>query len=167
MKEFQFVAFRHGRTETVRPLTQEMRVCAQAFYEGKEARQELLKLLQECSKAHTELTKLAAQGKGWDRHLFALKLLAQEEGEQLPNLFVDEAYQEVNQIVLSTSTLSSANFGVGGECSSHFSQLDLMLIFLKVSAQSLPMALVLDTRFEMKSLVHLFPFSSNTTKLAI
>ena len=113
---FKFVAFRHGRTETVRPLTQEMRVCAQAFYEGKESRQGLLKLLQECSKAHSEMTKLAAQGKGWDRHFFALKLLAQEDGGQLPNIFVDEAYHDVNQIVLSTSTLSSANFGVGGKC---------------------------------------------------
>merc|ERR1711953_690806 len=109
-------AFRHGRTETVRPLTQEMRVCAQAFYEGKESRQGLLKLLQECSKAHSEMTKLAAQGKGWDRHFFALKLLAQEDGGQLSNIFVDEAYHDVNQIVLSTSTLSSANFGVGGFC---------------------------------------------------
>ena len=59
-----FSAFRHGRTETVRPLTKEMRACALALYEGTESRQGLLKLLQDCSKAHTEMTKLAAQGKG-------------------------------------------------------------------------------------------------------
>ena len=45
-----------------------------------------------------------------------MKYLAQEDGRPLPGLFTDEAYLKVNQIVLSTSTLSSANFGVGGFC---------------------------------------------------
>ena len=68
-------AFRHGRTETVRPLTKEMRACALALYEGTESRQGLLKLLQDCSKAHTEMTKLAAQGKGLFKEVIVKDLL--------------------------------------------------------------------------------------------
>ena len=108
-------AFKHGRTETVRPLTKEMRACALALYEGKASKSTLRELLRDCSKAHTEMTKLAATGQGWDRHLFALKLLATESGA-VPDLFNDEAYQLVNSIKISTSTLSSNNFGVGGFC---------------------------------------------------
>ena len=58
-----------------------------------------------------EMTKNAAQGKGWDRHLFALKLLDPKQ-----DIFQDSAYKDINHIILSTSTLSSTNFGVGGFC---------------------------------------------------
>ena len=94
-----------------------MRACATALFEGKESKSVLRGHLQKCSKAHTEMTKLAAQGKGWDRHLFALKLLAIESGtDRLPPIFEDQAFQFCNEIILSTSTLSSTNFGVGGFC---------------------------------------------------
>lgn len=45
-------------------------------------------------------------GQGWDRHLFALRKFAEEAGLQVP-LYSDEAYQSINTITLSTSTLSS------------------------------------------------------------
>ena len=63
-----------------------------------------------------EMTKNAAQGEGWDRHFFALKGLAAKEGMPVPQIFQDPAFQNINHIILSTSTLASTNFGVGGFC---------------------------------------------------
>jgi len=108
--------FKHGRTETVRPLTKQMKFCAESFYRGQSSKKELIELMQQCSKTHMEMTKNAAQGQGWDRHFFALKGLAAKNGQNIPKIFLDPAYKNINHIILSTSTLSSANFGVGGFC---------------------------------------------------
>jgi carnitine O-palmitoyltransferase 2 len=104
--------YRHGRTETVRPLTADMRTCAEAFFKQQCSDSEMLGLLQKCSQTHMEMTKNAAQGQGWDRHLFTLRQMSGGKGD----LFSDPAYKAINHIILSTSTLSSANFGVGGFC---------------------------------------------------
>ena len=108
--------YKHGRTETVRPLTKEMKICAEAFARGQLSRNELIGLMQGCSTAHMEMTKNAATGKGWDRHFFALRGLATREGKDVPKIFLDPAFKSINHIILSTSTLSSTSFGVGGFC---------------------------------------------------
>lgn len=53
------------------------------------------------------------QGQGFDRHLFALRVLAEASGQQ-PDIFQDEAYTKINRIYLSTSTLSSPAILIGG-----------------------------------------------------
>lgn len=54
-------------------------------------------------------------GKGFDRHLFGLKTLAEEEeGGRVPELFTDPNYQKLNHIILSTSTVSSPAILIGG-----------------------------------------------------
>ena len=53
-------------------------------------------------------------GQGFDRHLFALKTLAKEEGLNVTPIFEDPAYSYINHIILSTSTLSSDAVLVGG-----------------------------------------------------
>ena len=93
-----------------------MKNCAEAFYRGQSSNKELMELLQKCSKTHMEMTKNAAQGQGWDRHLFALKNLAINENLPIPELFSDPNYKAINHIIISTSTLSSNNFGCGGFC---------------------------------------------------
>lgn len=100
----------------MRPLTQEMKDCAEAFARGHASKSQLLNLLQACSKTHLQMTKNAAQGQGWDRHLFALKNLAVQENLPIPELFNDPAFKAINHIIISTSTLSSTNFGTGGFC---------------------------------------------------
>lgn len=52
-------------------------------------------------------------GKGFDRHLFALKALAESKGLEVP-FFQDENYGYMNDIILSTSTLSSDAVLLGG-----------------------------------------------------
>lgn len=57
-------AFRHGRTETIRPATIHTQRCAQAFVQqpGKHSVEQLIGMLSECSKYHGQLTKEAAMG---------------------------------------------------------------------------------------------------------
>ena len=52
-------------------------------------------------------------GQGFDRHLFALKKLAESEGQELA-LFTDPNYAHMNHIILSTSTLPSESVLSGG-----------------------------------------------------
>lgn len=53
-------------------------------------------------------------GKGWDRHLFALKAMAEREKMPLPEFYKDPVYQRQSKIILSTSTLSSPALDGGG-----------------------------------------------------
>nr|XP_054752154.1 carnitine O-palmitoyltransferase 2, mitochondrial-like [Lytechinus pictus] len=88
--------------------------CSQAFEKDSSAGlEEKRRLLQECSDKHNILTKEAAMGQGWDRHLFALRTLAAKEGKT-PAIFADPAYSFINHIILSTSTLSAPAILIGG-----------------------------------------------------
>ena len=53
-------------------------------------------------------------GQGWDRHLFALKYLAEDLSIPMPELYTDPGYAKINHIILSTSTLSSPALNFGG-----------------------------------------------------
>lgn len=74
---------------------------------------ELKHLLVECSKKHGQLTKEAAMGQGFDRHLYALRLLAEKTNTSC-NIFEDPAYINLNHNIISTSTLSSPAVWAGG-----------------------------------------------------
>lgn len=74
---------------------------------------ELKSMISECSKVHSQLTREAAMGQGFDRHLFALKKFA-EKTNTLANIFEDPEYAHLNNIILSTSTLSSPAIFAGG-----------------------------------------------------
>ena len=65
------VAFKHGRTETLRPLTMEMRELAIQMNRAsnKSSNDELIQLFKSCSKKHVELTKNAICG----RFIFVMK----------------------------------------------------------------------------------------------
>ncbi|KAM5149093.1 carnitine O-palmitoyltransferase 2, mitochondrial [Mantella aurantiaca] len=109
-------AFKHGRTETIRPASIYTKKCSEAFVKNssKHNAAELREMLNECSKYHGQLTKEAAMGQGFDRHLFALRYLAAGRGMSLPELFQDPAYARINHNVLSTSTLTSPAVQLGG-----------------------------------------------------
>lgn len=56
-------AFKHGRTETVRPATMATKKFVEEFHKHKKASySELRGLLNECTKVHNQLTKEAALG---------------------------------------------------------------------------------------------------------
>ena len=106
-------AFKHGRTEVVRAATMETKKACEAFAEGNKTPQELRQFLEACSKKHFQLTKDAAMGQGFDRHLFALRLISEKEGIK-PDIFSDPSYSQANHFVLSTSSLFGNYFSGGG-----------------------------------------------------
>lgn len=109
-------AFKHGRTETIRPATVHTKRCSHAFVHepSKHSVGELHGMIEECSKYHGQLTKEAAMGQGFDRHLFAMRYLANSKGQALHGLYTDPAYAAINHNILSTSTLTSPAVSLGG-----------------------------------------------------
>lgn len=76
--------------------------------------EELRALMTECSSLHSELVKQAAMGQGFDRHMFALSKIAEENNLPRPELFDSYEYKFLNKSILSTSTLSSPSVMAGG-----------------------------------------------------
>lgn len=106
--------FKHGRTETIRPASVETLQCSKAFEKDSGANvAEKIKLINAAVAWHSKLVREAATGKGFDRHLFALKCLAESEYLSFP-LFQDPSYTKLNTIILSTSTLSADSVLLGG-----------------------------------------------------
>lgn len=81
--------------------------------DNKPSIEELKAMISECSRVHNQLTREAAMGQGFDRHLFALHKFAQRTNSTC-NIFEDPAYAAINHIILSTSTLNSPAIFCGG-----------------------------------------------------
>ena len=105
-------AYKHGRTETIRPVTHETKAFIESFGKSK-SEQEKKDLLKKASDKHQQLIKEAATGQGFDRHLFALKYLQQAENKLHP-IYTDRSYQLINHNILSTSTVASKHIAAGG-----------------------------------------------------
>ena len=82
-------AFKHGRTETIRSATPESHAFAAAFCDGraggakkgaKATPSEKVALMRKAAANHSRITRDALTGNGMDRHLFALRKLAEEGG---------------------------------------------------------------------------------------
>ncbi|KAK9497585.1 hypothetical protein O3M35_004284 [Rhynocoris fuscipes] len=100
-------AFKHGRTETMRPCTMATKeVCLDLFSKNKPSKDSMIEKIKKCSNIHGQLVKEAAMGQGFDRHLFALRVIAEKKGK-VPQLYKDPAFIKFNHYILSTSTLNS------------------------------------------------------------
>lgn len=108
-------AFRHGRTETIRPCTRATKEFCDAIssLRNRPSNAALRTMIDKCSKVHGNLTKEAAMGQGFDRHLYGLKHMANVHNEKLPKLYKDEGYAVINHNQMSTSTLSSPGLYTG------------------------------------------------------
>jgi carnitine O-palmitoyltransferase 2 len=107
-------AFKHGRTETIRSTTNLSQHMCDVFLNENSTNEEKANALRAAADNHGKLTRDALMGKGWDRHLFALKDLALKNDMDLPSIFTCEAYQQMATIILSTSTLQSDALDGGG-----------------------------------------------------
>ncbi|XP_971442.3 carnitine O-palmitoyltransferase 2, mitochondrial [Tribolium castaneum] len=107
-------AFKHGRTEAIRPCTTATKDVTLAINAlNKPPVAQLKKMIQECSTIHNRLIKEAAMGQGFDRHLFALKSMG-EKNDIKSNIFDDPEYSHMGYDILSTSTLNSPAIFAGG-----------------------------------------------------
>lgn len=109
-------AFKHGRTETIRPCTLQTKAICIAMTQDKmkPSKSEIKKMIIDCSKTHNMLTKEAVMGQGFDRHLFVLRKISEKSGDNKLAIFHDPAYNAINYNILSTSTLSSPDILSGG-----------------------------------------------------
>lgn len=98
--------FYHGRTETMRSCTVESLLWCQSMQDPSSSflsRQQ--NMLQAFAK-HNKMIKECSAGKGFDRHLLGLLLIAKEEGLPVPELFTDPLFSRSGgggNFVLSTS----------------------------------------------------------------
>ncbi|CAH0488215.1 unnamed protein product [Peronospora farinosa] len=100
-------AFKHGRTETVRSCTNEAVKFVRTMVDASASDMDKANALRVAVTKHGELTKNGVMGQGFDRHLFALRAMAELQGINVPEFYTLPAYQIMNKIILSTSTLSS------------------------------------------------------------
>merc|ERR1739848_819220 len=65
---------------------------------------------------HSAVIKLAASGKGLERHLFALLKIAEKNNLPVPDFYSSKAYKKLNHTILSTSNCENPSlrlFGFG------------------------------------------------------
>ena len=96
--------FLDGRTETIRSLSKQSKAFVLAFDDPKVDPAQKLKLLQEACDHHQEYSYYAMEGKGVDRHLFALYVVSVYLGVESP--FLKTALGR--KFKLSTSQVPSA-----------------------------------------------------------
>lgn len=110
-------SFWHGRTETIRSASQEMRAFVsqpqlKSMAEGKTSSEELLKLhglAHAAARKHVDLVKHAVAGLGVDRHLLALK--QHSEGvKDAADFFNDAPYGYSGNWQMSSSNVSAPYF---------------------------------------------------------
>ncbi|KAL0985401.1 hypothetical protein UPYG_G00156420 [Umbra pygmaea] len=98
--------FYHGRTETMRPCTLEAQNWCRLMLDPAASNEARRKAMQLAFNKHNQLMSEAQNGKGFDRHLLGLYLIAKEEGLPVPDLFTDPLYSKSGgggNFVLSTS----------------------------------------------------------------
>lgn len=62
---------------------------------------------------YIQLRNIFCTGQGFDRHFFALKAFSQKDGQSQP-IFEDPSFAKLNDIIISTSTVSSDSVLLGG-----------------------------------------------------
>lgn len=92
--------FQCGRTECIRPVSNESVTLVRAMQTGSATTEQLMAALAE----HKNRVKACKTGQGVNRHLLGLKLMAERNGSEVA-LFSDAAYHIINTDFLSTSTL--------------------------------------------------------------
>lgn len=106
--------FINARTECIRSTcTESVEFAEMLLYDaGCKTKAQRKETMVRAINAHKELAGQAAIGQGVDRHLFGLKMIAQTEGMELPELYKDIGYTKSTYFNLTSSQVpySSASF---------------------------------------------------------
>ncbi|KAM9308557.1 peroxisomal carnitine O-octanoyltransferase [Gastrophryne carolinensis] len=105
-------SFYHGRTETMRPCTVEAVTWCRAMMDANATVGQRQKLMLSAFAKHNKLMTECQNGKGFDRHLLALLLIAKEQGLAAPELYSDPAFSKSGgggNFTLSTSLVGYTN----------------------------------------------------------
>eukprot|EP00301_Raphidiophrys_heterophryoidea_P007125 c12803_g1_i1.p1 GENE.c12803_g1_i1~~c12803_g1_i1.p1 ORF type:complete len:741 (-),score=205.48 c12803_g1_i1:689-2911(-) len=116
--------FLHGRTEAMRALSTEAKEFCRAFIDESRSATDKVALLRKATEAHSQRIKEMSQGNGFERHLFALKGLAETRGLPVPEFFqTSVGWKRLNHTILSTSNCGNPAlrlFGFGPVVSDGF-----------------------------------------------
>jgi carnitine O-acetyltransferase len=108
--------FYHGRTEAMRSTTLQAKKLCEVWCDPNSTATAKLEVLRVATKEHSRLVTECAGGKGVDRHMFALKSIADTIGEPTPSFFQCDAWKSLNHTVISTSNCGNPSlrlFGFG------------------------------------------------------
>ncbi|XP_056375080.1 peroxisomal carnitine O-octanoyltransferase isoform X2 [Hyla sarda] len=98
--------FYHGRTETMRPCTMEAVNWCRSMLDPASTKAQRQELMLKAFAKHNKLMNECQHGKGFDRHLLGLLLIAKEQELPVPELYSDMAFTKSGgggNFVLSTS----------------------------------------------------------------
>ena len=95
-----------GRTEVIRSTSAEAKAFCEAMLNPKVSDIEREKLFKAAVGRHIQYAAWAVEGQGVDRHMFGLRMLV-KEGEEMPEVFKDEAFGKSSHWEMSTSQLST------------------------------------------------------------
>ena len=108
--------YKHGRTEAMRSATAKAKVFVETWCSNYRGKTEKVQALKDAIADHSKIVKEAAAGEGVDRYLFAIKCIAEKEGQSTEGLFDDSGWKSLNHTVLSTSNCGNPSlrlFGFG------------------------------------------------------
>ncbi|XP_041481212.1 carnitine O-acetyltransferase-like isoform X1 [Lytechinus variegatus] len=95
--------YKFGRTDTIRSATIESDQFVRGMCDPSKTPSEKVMLLRNAIAAHKQYTNDVINGDGIDRHLLGLKLIAIENGANVPDIFMDTAFTSCTHFRLSTS----------------------------------------------------------------
>ncbi|KAH8376863.1 hypothetical protein KR093_001780, partial [Drosophila rubida] len=101
--------FENGRTETIRSCSNESLAFCKAMTDPKTSNEEKVYLMREAVGGHQKYARNALMGKGVDRHLLGLKLMALENNLPVPEFFSSPGYVKSMHFRVSTSQVASVN----------------------------------------------------------
>lgn len=101
--------FLHGRTEGIRACTSESIAFAQGMDNPNLSKSEKKKLLIAAVAMHKKLTNNAMNGKGIEKHLSGIKLIAKENGISHPEMFECDGFKRANTFEMETSQVVTSD----------------------------------------------------------
>jgi len=104
--------FSKGRTDTIRSCTVESLELCQAMVDNDVSPSTKISKLMAAISVHQADMKDAVNGQAFDRHLLGLKMQALENGENIPEIFMDISYMMSTHFKLSTSQVPSLSDSV-------------------------------------------------------
>ncbi|XP_073822744.1 carnitine O-Acetyl-Transferase isoform X2 [Musca autumnalis] len=101
--------FYGGRTETIRSCSNESLAFARSMLNPAANDQTRVELLKEAVNGHRQYTNMALQGRGVDRHLLGLRLMALENKLPIPKFYNSPGYVKSSHFRISTSQVATKN----------------------------------------------------------
>lgn len=99
--------YANGRTETIRSCSTESIAFAKAMLDDNVSDEVRVDLMRKAINGHRAYTNMALQGKGVDRHLLGLKLMAIENKLPIPDFYKTPGFVKSAHFRLSTSQVAT------------------------------------------------------------